>query len=102
VGERDKAKLTVDSELLTDANNQQHTTNNHQQSTVNFSFRHTKDIIKAIEAGSFPNQVMITVHPQRWNDAILPWAKELVLQKVLKRGGVRMRKGEGEREKVRF
>jgi hypothetical protein len=45
-------------------------------------FRHTKDIIKAIEESSFPNQAMLTFHPQRWNDKPMPWLKELVWQNV--------------------
>jgi len=30
--------------------------------------------------GALPDQVMITVHPQRWYDRSLPWIKELVWQ----------------------
>ena len=43
-------------------------------------FHSTKDIIKAIESGSFPKQVMFTFHPQRWTDKKLPWLKELAYQ----------------------
>ncbi|MCB0429135.1 MAG: hypothetical protein H6585_05435 [Flavobacteriales bacterium] len=43
-----------------------------------FNFRKTKDIIKNIDA--LPEQVMITVHPQRWNDPMVPWVTELVYQ----------------------
>ncbi|MCA1784975.1 MAG: hypothetical protein LC657_03225, partial [Desulfobacteraceae bacterium] len=38
---------------------------------------------------ALPDQMMITVHPQRWHDRPLPWAKELVWQNVknaVKRG----------------
>jgi hypothetical protein len=31
-------------------------------------------------APSFPNQIMFTMHPQRWSEGGLPWFKELVLQ----------------------
>ncbi|MCX6272832.1 MAG: hypothetical protein NTU44_16770 [Bacteroidetes bacterium] len=48
----------------------------------NLSFHSTKDIIKSIEKGTFPHQVMITVHPQRWTNDPVPWTKELVLQNV--------------------
>ena len=48
----------------------------------NQNFKHTQDIIKAMEAGHFPNQAMITIHPQRWNDALIPWTKELVMQNI--------------------
>ena len=46
------------------------------------SYRMTSDIITAIEKGSYPKQAMITFHPQRWNDAFLPWLKELLWQNV--------------------
>lgn len=55
---------------------------NSQPSNFNNTFRHTKEIIKATEEGILPNQIMITVHPQRWNDSIISWTKELVLQNV--------------------
>jgi hypothetical protein len=43
--------------------------------------------------GALPDQVMITVHPQRWHDRAVPWVKELVWQNVkngVKRVGVRL------------
>jgi hypothetical protein len=43
-------------------------------------FRHTTDIISAISEGIFPKQAMLNFHPQRWNDASVPWMKELVWQ----------------------
>ena len=45
-------------------------------------FHSTNDIIKAVEENSFPNQVMFTVHPQRWHDKRIPWFKELVMQNI--------------------
>ena len=45
-----------------------------------FRFRRTQDIIDAAEADVLPDKIMITVHPQRWNDSFLPWANELVWQ----------------------
>ena len=45
-----------------------------------YNFRHTKDIIRAIDSGDFPEKVMMTFHPQRWTDKPLPWLKELVWQ----------------------
>lgn len=45
-------------------------------------FHSTEDIFKAIEEKRFPDRVLFTFHPQRWNDAFLPWMKELVLQNV--------------------
>jgi hypothetical protein len=49
-------------------------------------FQHTADIINAARAGTLPPRVMITVHPQRWNVAFLPWAKELLWQNVKNQG----------------
>ena len=46
------------------------------------SYHSTNDIVKAIENGSFPKTVMITTHPQRWNDFGVAWIKELVMQNV--------------------
>jgi len=43
-------------------------------------FRHTSDIIKAVNEGTFPKQAMLNFHPQRWNDAFIPWVRELVWQ----------------------
>lgn len=43
-----------------------------------FHLKTTEDLIGAIP--QFPEKVMITIHPQRWNDAPLPWTGELLLQ----------------------
>jgi len=43
--------------------------------------------------GELPDQVMITVHPQRWHDRGVLWVRELVWQRVkngVKRVGVRV------------
>lgn len=45
-------------------------------------FRSTKDIIRAVEEGTFPKKAMITIHPQRWNDKFVPWMRELIWQNV--------------------
>ena len=42
----------------------------------------TDDVIEAILKGSFPNQLMLTTHPQRWTNHIVSWLMELVLQNV--------------------
>ena len=43
-------------------------------------FHSTQDIIKAVQEEKFPNQVMFTMHPQRWSKGGVPWFKELLLQ----------------------
>lgn len=45
-------------------------------------YRSTDDIIHAISHGTFPNDVMINTHPQRWTDNKLQWLKELAIQSV--------------------
>lgn len=47
---------------------------------LDLKYRSTFDIIEAVENGTFPKQVMVTLHPQRWNDRVLPWLKELFWQ----------------------
>lgn len=43
-------------------------------------FHSTDDVINGIKNNLIPNNVMITVHPQRWNSSFLAWTKELLLQ----------------------
>ena len=45
-------------------------------------FHSTDDVIRAIEADTFPKQVMLTTHPQRWSDHKVAWLKEYVTQSV--------------------
>ena len=40
----------------------------------------TFDLINAIENRQISDQTMLTVHPQRWNDRIIPWTKEFIWQ----------------------
>jgi hypothetical protein len=49
-------------------------------SNFNVTFRSTDEIIRRIN--ELPEKVMITIHPQRWNDSFLLWAKELAWQNV--------------------
>ncbi|MDO4826823.1 MAG: hypothetical protein Q4B16_04620 [Bacteroidia bacterium] len=51
-------------------------------------FHSTDDILRGIGQGRIPPHVMITTHPQRWNESYGLWLKELLLQKsknVIKR-----------------
>jgi hypothetical protein len=45
-------------------------------------FHSTSDILKALRESRLPQQLMITVHPQRWNPTGVTWLKELVLQNL--------------------
>lgn len=45
-------------------------------------FHSTDDIIQALNENRLPDQLMITMHPQRWTDSKFEWTKELVTQKI--------------------
>ena len=47
-----------------------------------WAFHSTDDIIKALQENRLPNQLMITTHPQRWNDFGFGWMKELLMQNI--------------------
>jgi len=52
-------------------------------------FRSTKEIMNAIYSNTLPNKIMINVHPQRWNNNVILWGKELVFQNlknIIKKG----------------
>ena len=44
------------------------------------SFHSTDDVIEGLRKGIFPKQLMLTVHPQRWNPFGFAWCKELAFQ----------------------
>ena len=44
------------------------------------TFHTTDDIIKGLHAGVIPKDLMMTVHPQRWNPFGFAWCKELAMQ----------------------
>jgi hypothetical protein len=46
------------------------------------AYHSTFEMINAIRGGTFPEQAMMTFHPQRWSDNPYDWSKELVLQQV--------------------
>ncbi|RPD98002.1 hypothetical protein EGM88_07515 [Aureibaculum marinum] len=51
-------------------------------SNFNLTFHATNDIILNLKNGELPNQIMFTFHPQRWNDEIFKWTKELIMQNI--------------------
>ncbi len=59
-----------------------HATSVRDKVSTNFknTYHTTDDIIKAIQTDAYPSVAMFTFHPQRWNDNMLLWSKELVLQ----------------------
>lgn len=48
--------------------------------SASYRFHSTFDIIRAAEEGKLPDKIMMTFHPQRWTDNLLPWIKELLWQ----------------------
>ena len=45
-------------------------------------YHSTKDLIEAIENGSFPDQVMMNFHPQRWMNGLPEWLREWLVQSL--------------------
>lgn len=45
-------------------------------------FHSTFDIINAARGIKLPDNIMLTIHPQRWDDRMLPWIRELVWQNI--------------------
>lgn len=51
-------------------------------SAYTHDFRTTVDIVAAIGSNSLPDEIMVNVHPHRWNDNNLLWFQELVWQNI--------------------
>ncbi|MBJ2172607.1 hypothetical protein JBL43_00045 [Aureibaculum sp. A20] len=51
-------------------------------SSYNITFHSTKDIIEFLQSNDLPNRIMFTFHPQRWNDGMLNWTKEYIMQHI--------------------
>ncbi len=65
------------------------------------SFRHTRDIITAINNDTLPYPVMITIHPQRWTNKPLPWLHELLWQNtknIIKKHLVRLQQRQNHKQ----
>ena len=45
-------------------------------------FHTTFDIIKAAKENIITGTVLMTFHPQRWNDSFFPWMKEAIWQNI--------------------
>jgi len=51
-------------------------------SKFDIKIKDTNDLIEKIQNDELPDKIMINVHPQRWNDAFVPWCSELVRQNI--------------------
>lgn len=45
-------------------------------------FHSTQKIIETANKNELPDKIMFTFHPQRWNDNIYMWSRELILQNI--------------------
>lgn len=45
-----------------------------------YRFRKTADIIAVAGEGRLPERIFLTIHPQRWSNAIIPWMGEMAAQ----------------------
>lgn len=52
------------------------------KSPYKFNFSSTFDLIEAFQKERLPDHIMQNIHPQRWNDGILGWSQELVVQNM--------------------
>ena len=55
---------------------------NKAKTEFDIKIKDTFDLIEKIKNNELPDKIMINVHPQRWNDEFVPWARELVWQNV--------------------
>lgn len=51
-------------------------------SGFNIHVKNTGHLIELAQAGRLPERIMINTHPQRWENRVVPWVKELVWQNV--------------------
>jgi hypothetical protein len=61
---------------------ERHSVRDKVNSSFNLHFHTTNQLIKAFSLNELPNQIMFTFHPQRWNDNLYLWTKELFLQNI--------------------
>ena len=48
--------------------------------SARYKIHSTKEIISMAVSGELPEKLVINTHPQRWNEAVIPWINELYLQ----------------------
>jgi len=55
--------------------------------TTHFSYanRSTYQVIRDLEKGNLPDQIMITIHPQRWHSGYFEWQAEMLSQWIKNR-----------------
>jgi hypothetical protein len=63
-------------------NGEEVTVRDRVDSKYKHSFKSTFDILRALTDNALPQQLMINMHPQRWNNDIIIWFRELIWQNV--------------------
>ena len=66
----------------TEVGSQRSEVKNKAKNKFDITIKDTFDLIEIIKNNELPDKIMINVHPQRWNDEFVPWARELVWQNV--------------------
>jgi len=81
---RDKAEVQGGTKRLRDlgTKSEEHPEPHTARRTPILRFDSTFDIIDAAKNDLLPNKIMLTVHPQRWDNRPFPWLKELVWQNI--------------------
>jgi hypothetical protein len=51
-------------------------------SPFNNNFKHTEDILKALNMNKLSNQIMFNIHPEHWADSAVEWWKIWLIRKV--------------------
>jgi len=79
---RQKADSVIRNEELGNGKGELGTRKKTMNKKLGLRFRYTWDIIEAADKGLLPDKIMLNTHPQRWDDKLWPWVKELVWQNV--------------------
>ncbi len=51
-------------------------------SSFNFRFNHTEEIISNINRGVLPNKIMVNIHPEHWAEGNIEWYRVLFIRKI--------------------
>ena len=63
-------------------NNQKMSVRDRVSSQFTHEIKKTFHMIEAVKENQLPHQVMINFHPERWDDSIIGWTRQLILQNL--------------------
>ena len=86
VSVRDKVKRRLSDEETDGRSDDERLTPHASRLTPFSRFHSTFDIIRAAQTNALPDNIMLTIHPQRWTNMPLPWIRELVWQNIKNAG----------------